>query len=67
VLALFDADGQEASGHAFHLGMKLSVGEPVAGGGMDEGFALGEAIGLQIQDVADGEAGINAVNHCGTS
>ena len=63
MLAFFDADGQEATGHAFHLGMKLAVVEAVAGGRMDKGFPFGEALGLDVEDVADGAARVDVVSH----
>ena len=59
VLALCDADGHQAARDALDLGVELPVGEPVAGGGMDEGFAVGVAVGLLVEDVADGEAGVD--------
>ena len=67
VLALFDADGHQAAGHALDLGMELPVGEPVAGGGVDQGLAVGVAVGLLVQDVTDGGGGIDAGGHGCTS
>ena len=67
VLAFLDADGHQAAGDALHLGVELAVGEPVAGGGVDECFAVGIAVGLLVKDVADGEAGVDGWGHGNTS
>ena len=67
VLAFLDADGHQAAGDAFHLGAELAVGEPIRGGGMDEGLAVGVAVGLLVKNVADGEASVDGGSHGGTS
>ena len=67
VLAFLDADGHQAAGDALDLGVEPAIGEPVAGGAVDQGFTVGIAAGLLVEDVADGEAGIDAGGHGSTS
>ena len=63
VLALFDAQGHEAPGHAVHFGLKLPVGVPRSGRNVNQNLALRKAIRLGVQDVPDGAVDVDGLGH----
>ena len=67
VLALLDAQGHQPSRCPIHLRPELPVGVADAGGDVNHGLAVGEALRLQVKNVADGAADFDALSHKRTS
>ena len=63
VLAPLDAQGHEPASDPIHLSAELRVGVSRPGFDVHEGIAVAETLGLLIQNVAYGAAGIDRTGH----
>ena len=65
VIALFDAQGHQATGNLVALFLELSPGVAQVPVHVDQGIPVAEPVGLSVQQVSDGHFQVGGAGHDG--